>query len=143
MLFSDVTLFLTTILIGTTYSSFYAITLTSSISIFLFRFSLKVFLIVDFISLLRVVNIGASALVTDAATAIFGEAGVSVATRVIIVAILLLTEITPKSIAVHNPTEVARSVASGMTFCNTISGRKSCDIFIDGNAQNSWSKRKE
>lgn len=87
MLSSDVTRFLTTILIGTTYSSFYAITLTSSISIFLFRFSLKVFLIVDFIYLLRVVNIGATALVTDAATAIFGEAGVSAATGVMTVCI--------------------------------------------------------
>ncbi|KAL7207627.1 hypothetical protein ACSBR1_029556 [Camellia fascicularis] len=48
-----------------------------------------------------VVNIGATALVTNAATTIFGEAGV---------AVLLLTEITPKSIAVHNATEVARFV---------------------------------
>ncbi|CAN6694835.1 unnamed protein product [Malus baccata var. baccata] len=54
-----------------------------------------------------VVNIGATALVTDAATAIFGEAGVTAATGVMTVAILLLTEITPKSVAVHNPTEVA------------------------------------
>ncbi|KAI4374806.1 hypothetical protein MLD38_012757 [Melastoma candidum] len=75
MLRSDVTRFLTTILIGTT-----------------------------------VVNIGATALVTDAATAIFGEAGVSAATGVMTVAVLLLTEITPKSLAVHNPTEVARFV---------------------------------
>ncbi|KAG2682542.1 hypothetical protein I3843_11G195800 [Carya illinoinensis] len=74
-LHSDVTRFLTTILIGTT-----------------------------------VVNIGATALVTEAATAIFGEAGVSAATGVMTVAILLLTEITPKSIAVHNATEVARFV---------------------------------
>ncbi|KAK8589514.1 hypothetical protein V6N12_023908 [Hibiscus sabdariffa] len=75
MLSSDVTRFLTTILIGTT-----------------------------------VVNIGATALVTDAATAIFGEAGVCAATGVMTVAILLLTEIAPKSIAVHNPREVARFV---------------------------------
>ncbi|KAE8660173.1 ABC transporter family protein [Hibiscus syriacus] len=61
MLSSDVTRFLTTILIGTT-----------------------------------VVNIGATALVTDAATAMFGEAGVSAATGVMTVAILLLTEITPR-----------------------------------------------
>ncbi|MBA0561594.1 hypothetical protein Golob_018406 [Gossypium lobatum] len=120
MLSSDVTRFLTTILIGTTYSSFYVITLTSSISIFLFRFSLKVFLIVDFISLLRVVNIGATALVTDAATAIFGEAGVSAATGVMTVAILLLTEITPKSIAVHNPTEVARFVVRPVAWLSVI-----------------------
>ncbi|KAF5948221.1 hypothetical protein HYC85_014178 [Camellia sinensis] len=72
MLRSDVTRFLTTILIGTT-----------------------------------VVNIGATALVTEAATAAFGEAGVSAATGVMTVAVLLLTEITPKSIAVHNATEVA------------------------------------
>ncbi|XP_058070652.1 putative DUF21 domain-containing protein At3g13070, chloroplastic isoform X3 [Magnolia sinica] len=77
MLRSDVTRFLTTILIGTT-----------------------------------VVNIGATALVTDAATAIFGEAGVTAATGVMTVLILLLTEITPKSIAVHNATEVARFVVS-------------------------------
>ncbi|KAE8675478.1 putative DUF21 domain-containing protein [Hibiscus syriacus] len=75
MLSSDVTRFLTTILIGTT-----------------------------------VVNIGATALVTDAATAMFGEAGVSTETGVMTVDILLLTKITPKSMAVHNPTEVARFV---------------------------------
>ncbi|GMY31009.1 DUF21 domain-containing protein At1g55930, chloroplastic-like, partial [Fagus crenata] len=87
---SDVTRFLTTILIGTT-----------------------------------VVNIGATALVTEAATAIFGEAGVSAATGVMTVAILLLTEITPKSIAVHNATEVARFVTSGVAFLGFISCGKS------------------
>ncbi|XP_039027038.1 putative DUF21 domain-containing protein At3g13070, chloroplastic [Hibiscus syriacus] len=85
MLRSDVTRFLTTILIGTT-----------------------------------VVNIGATALVTDAATAIFGEAGVSAATGVMSVAILLLTEITPKSIAVHNPTEVARFVVRPVAWLSVI-----------------------
>ncbi|XVF70820.1 hypothetical protein PTKIN_Ptkin11bG0192500 [Pterospermum kingtungense] len=85
MLRSDVTRFLTTILIGTT-----------------------------------VVNIGATALVTDAATAIFGEAGVSAATGVMTVAILLLTEITPKSIAVHNPTEVARFVVRPVAWLSII-----------------------
>eukprot|EP00250_Pteridium_aquilinum_P011798 c20311_g1_i1 orf=694-3096(-) len=57
-----------------------------------------------------VANIAATALVTDAATALFGEAGVTAATGVMTVVILLLTEITPKSIAVHNATEVARIV---------------------------------
>ncbi|KAL5548566.1 hypothetical protein UlMin_003797 [Ulmus minor] len=85
MLRSDVTRFLTTILIGTT-----------------------------------VVNIGATALVTDAATAIFGEAGVSAATGVMTVAILLLTEITPKSIAVHNATEVARFVVRPVAWLSVI-----------------------
>ncbi|RDX75613.1 DUF21 domain-containing protein, chloroplastic, partial [Mucuna pruriens] len=57
-----------------------------------------------------VVNIGATALVTNTATAAFGEAGVTAATGVMTVAILLLTEITPKSFAVHNATDVARFV---------------------------------
>ncbi|XP_019194425.1 PREDICTED: putative DUF21 domain-containing protein At3g13070, chloroplastic [Ipomoea nil] len=85
MLRSDVTRFLTTILIGTT-----------------------------------VVNIGATALVTEAATAAFGEAGVSAATGVMTVAVLLLTEITPKSIAVHNATEVARVVVRPVAWLSLI-----------------------
>ncbi|XP_058218891.1 DUF21 domain-containing protein At1g55930, chloroplastic-like [Rhododendron vialii] len=85
MLRSDVTRFLTTILIGTT-----------------------------------VVNIGATALVTEAATAIFGEAGVTAATGVMTVAILLLTEITPKSIAVHNATEVARFVVRPVAWLSVV-----------------------
>ncbi|PIA58190.1 hypothetical protein AQUCO_00500251v1 [Aquilegia coerulea] len=85
MLRSDVTRFLTTILIGTT-----------------------------------VVNIGATALVTEAATAIFGEAGVSAATGVMTVAVLLLTEITPKSIAVHNATEVARFVVRPVAWLSLV-----------------------
>ncbi|CAL5392585.1 unnamed protein product [Camellia sinensis] len=92
-----------------------------------------------------VVNIGATALVTKAATTIFGEAGVSAATGVMTVAVLLLTEITPKSIAVHNATEVARFVsqASGVAFLNIISCGKSCYISINGNAKNAWSERKK
>ncbi|GLJ15564.1 hypothetical protein SUGI_0255750 [Cryptomeria japonica] len=57
-----------------------------------------------------VTNIAATALVTEAATTLFGEAGISAATGVMTVVVLLLTEITPKSIAVHNATEVARFV---------------------------------
>ncbi|KAK7320327.1 hypothetical protein VNO77_29706 [Canavalia gladiata] len=85
LLRTDVTRFLTTILIGTT-----------------------------------VVNIGATALVTEAATAIFGEAGVSAATGVMTVAILLLTEITPKSIAVHNATDVARFVVRPVAWLSLV-----------------------
>uniref|UniRef100_A0A0D9VW05 CNNM transmembrane domain-containing protein n=2 Tax=Leersia perrieri TaxID=77586 RepID=A0A0D9VW05_9ORYZ len=85
MLRSDVTRFLTTILIGTT-----------------------------------VVNIGATAIVTEAATAMFGEAGVSAATGVMTVAILLLTEITPKSVAVHNATDVARFVVRPVAWLSLI-----------------------
>ncbi|XP_021740663.1 putative DUF21 domain-containing protein At3g13070, chloroplastic isoform X1 [Chenopodium quinoa] len=85
MLRSDVTRFLTTILIGTT-----------------------------------VVNIAATALVTDAATAIFGEAGVTAATGLMTVAILLLTEITPKSIAVHHATEVVRFVVRPVAWLSLV-----------------------
>ncbi|XP_043689633.1 putative DUF21 domain-containing protein At3g13070, chloroplastic isoform X1 [Telopea speciosissima] len=85
MLSSDVTRFLTTILIGTT-----------------------------------VVNIGATALVTKAATKMFGEAGVSAATGVMTVAVLLLTEITPKSIAVHHATEVARFVVRPVAWLSLV-----------------------
>ncbi|KAG6405272.1 hypothetical protein SASPL_132859 [Salvia splendens] len=67
-----------------------------------------------------VVNIGATALVTDAATEIFGQAGVSAATGVMTVAILLLTEITPKSIAVHNATEVARFVVRPVAWLSLV-----------------------
>jgi len=45
-------------------------------------------LFLDIIYVLSVVNIGATALVTEAATAIFGEAGVSAATGVMTVCLL-------------------------------------------------------
>ncbi|KAG6503913.1 DUF21 domain-containing protein At1g55930, chloroplastic-like [Zingiber officinale] len=67
-----------------------------------------------------VVNIGATALVTEATTAIFGEAGVSAATAVMTVAILLLTEITPKSVAVHNATEVVRFVVRPVAWLSIV-----------------------
>nr|CAN83218.1 hypothetical protein VITISV_018001 [Vitis vinifera] len=101
MLRSDVTRFLTTILIGTT-------------------FDLILFLIIDIVYVLSVVNIGATALVTEAATQIFGEAGITAATAVMTVAILLLTEITPKSLAVHNATEVARFVVRPVAWLSFI-----------------------
>ncbi|KAL9661902.1 hypothetical protein QQ045_026730 [Rhodiola kirilowii] len=67
-----------------------------------------------------VVNIGATALVTEAATNIFGEAGISAATGVMTVAILLLTEITPKSIAVHNSEDVARFVVRPVAWLSLV-----------------------
>ncbi|KAL4564069.1 hypothetical protein LXL04_028119 [Taraxacum kok-saghyz] len=85
LLRTDITQFLTTILIGTT-----------------------------------VVNIGATALFTEAATTVFGEAGVSAATGVMTVVVLLLTEITPKSIAVHNATAVARDVARPVAWLSIV-----------------------
>ncbi|KAK1424002.1 hypothetical protein QVD17_19313 [Tagetes erecta] len=85
LLRTDITRFLTTILIGTT-----------------------------------VVNIGATALFTEAATTVFGEAGVSAATAVMTVVVLLLTEITPKSIAVHNATAVARAVVRPVAWLSVV-----------------------
>ncbi|KAI3786398.1 hypothetical protein L1987_40043 [Smallanthus sonchifolius] len=64
-----------------------------------------------------VVNIGATALFTEAATTVFGEAGVSAATGVVV---LLLTEITPKSIAVHNATAVARAVVRPVAWLSVV-----------------------
>ncbi|XP_024381705.1 uncharacterized protein [Physcomitrium patens] len=67
-----------------------------------------------------VCNIAATALVTDAATALFGEAGVTAATGVMTVVLLLVTEIAPKSIAVHNATEVARVVVRPVAWLSVI-----------------------
>ncbi|XP_024386598.1 DUF21 domain-containing protein At1g55930, chloroplastic [Physcomitrium patens] len=67
-----------------------------------------------------VVNIAATALVTEAATALFGEAGVTAATGVMTVVLLLVTEIAPKSIAVHNATEVARIVVRPVAWLSVI-----------------------
>uniref|UniRef100_A0A2N9EG16 CNNM transmembrane domain-containing protein n=1 Tax=Fagus sylvatica TaxID=28930 RepID=A0A2N9EG16_FAGSY len=87
---SDVTRFLTTILIGTT-----------------------------------VVNIGATALVTEAATDNIRLANLGMVEAFGKVAILLLTEITPKSIAVHNATEVARFVMSLLRYMTSFA----CNAF--------------
>ncbi|GLT57586.1 hypothetical protein SLA2020_305500 [Shorea laevis] len=90
----------------------------------------------DSIFVTMVVNIGATTLVTDTATAIFGEAGVSATTGVMTVAILLLTEITSKSIARDNSTEVARFVVRPVAWLSLILylvGRI-VTYFINGNA---------
>ncbi|XP_068669112.1 putative DUF21 domain-containing protein At3g13070, chloroplastic [Aristolochia californica] len=55
------------------------------------------------------VNVGVTVLVTEAAL-IFGEAGVAAAIGVVSVAVLLLTEITPRSVAAKVPIEIARVV---------------------------------
>ena len=80
LLRSDVTRFLTTILIGTTYFPFINLTFMNTIPL-----TYGSFLILDSLFIFSVVNIGATALVTEAATAIFGEAGVSAATGVMTV----------------------------------------------------------
>ena len=88
MLRSDVTRFLTTILIGTTYLPFSC--LKFNVSAILSRSGVSLSNI-GLKFLFSVVNIGATALVTDAATAIFGEAGVSAATGVMTVCLCNLT----------------------------------------------------
>ncbi|KAG2315684.1 hypothetical protein Bca52824_018806 [Brassica carinata] len=57
--------------------------------------------------------------------------------------LLLLTEITPKNVAVHNAQQVARLVTSGVAFLNIISCGKNCHISANGNTENSWFKRTE
>ena len=86
LLRSDVTRFLTTILIGTTYFPFINLAFMNTIPL-----TYGSFLILDSLFIFSVVNIGATALVTEAATAIFGEAGVSAATRVMTVCFIVLT----------------------------------------------------
>ncbi|CAI5468495.1 unnamed protein product [Closterium sp. Yama58-4] len=66
------------------------------------------------------VNIWATALVTDAATALFGEAGVSAATGVMTILLLVFTEIAPKSIAVHNATQVVRVVLRPVAWLSVV-----------------------
>ncbi|KAL9667171.1 hypothetical protein QQ045_001520 [Rhodiola kirilowii] len=58
--------------------------------------------------------------VTEAATNIFGEASISAATGLLTVAVLLLTQITPKSIAVHNAEEVARVVVRPVAWLSLV-----------------------
>lgn len=86
MLRNDVTRFLTTILIGTTYRDVFLVIFFQTLFFFYYGRVAIIILVHLLLSLaLRVVNIGATALVTEATTAIFGEAGVSAATAVMTV----------------------------------------------------------
>ncbi|GAQ91975.1 CBS domain-containing protein [Klebsormidium nitens] len=67
-----------------------------------------------------IANIAATALVTESVTSIFGEAGIGAATAVMTVVVLLLTEIAPKSIAVHNAPAVANMVVRPVHWLSTI-----------------------
>ncbi|RWW28229.1 hypothetical protein GW17_00007312 [Ensete ventricosum] len=71
---------------------------------------------------ISVVNIGATALVTEATTAIFGEAGVSAATAVM---------------------TVSTDQASCVAFFSLISCWKSCYIFVDGNSEAAGPEREK
>ncbi len=59
----------------------------------------------------NLVNIAATALVTELATQAFGSAGVGVATGAMTFLILFFGEITPKSLAVHHAEAIARLAA--------------------------------
>ncbi|XP_068641217.1 putative DUF21 domain-containing protein At3g13070, chloroplastic [Aristolochia californica] len=67
-----------------------------------------------------VFNIGATAIVTRAARKVFGKAGVGIAASVMIVTILLLTEITPKCIAVNYAEEVAKFVVTPVAWLSWV-----------------------
>ncbi len=58
----------------------------------------------------NLVNIAATALVTDLATKAFGDAGVGIATGAMTFLVLFFGEITPKSLAVHHADRIARIV---------------------------------
>jgi len=58
----------------------------------------------------NLVNIAATALVTDLATKAFGSAGVGIATGAMTFLVLFFGEITPKSLAVHHADRLARLV---------------------------------
>jgi len=58
----------------------------------------------------NLVNIAATALVTDLATKTYGSAGVGIATGVMTFLVLFFGEITPKSLAVHHADRIARVV---------------------------------
>ncbi|MGC8966969.1 MAG: hemolysin family protein [Thermus sp.] len=68
----------------------------------------------------NLVNIAATALVTELATEAFGSAGVGVATGVMTFLILFFGEITPKSLAVHHAVAVARLAAWPIYFLSIL-----------------------
>ncbi len=59
----------------------------------------------------NLVNVAATALVTEMTTRAFGSVGVGYATGIVTVLVLFFGEITPKTIAVHNADRLARLVA--------------------------------
>ncbi|GKB42103.1 putative DUF21 domain-containing protein, chloroplastic, partial [Tanacetum coccineum] len=61
-----------------------------------------------------------TSLLTEAAIMVFGKASVSAATGVMTVVVILLTEIIPKSIAVHNAIAVARAVVHPVAWLSIV-----------------------
>jgi putative hemolysin len=59
----------------------------------------------------NLVNIGASAIATSVALSYFKSGGIALSTILMTIAILIFAEITPKSIAAHNPDKVSRMVS--------------------------------
>lgn len=68
----------------------------------------------------NIVNIALSALVTTMTIKIFGNAGVAIATFIVTVALLLFSEITPKTIASRHPEPVAFFVSGFVLFLEWI-----------------------
>lgn len=64
----------------------------------------------------NIVNIGASSIATSLFMDIFGASGVPVATAIMTILVLVFGEITPKSIASHNPDEVSLFVLKMIRF---------------------------
>ncbi|GAA6733395.1 hemolysin family protein [Thermus oshimai] len=68
----------------------------------------------------NLVNIAATALVTDLATRAFGSTGVGIATGLMTFLILFFGEITPKSLAVHHAEALARVAAWPIYFLSVL-----------------------
>lgn len=64
----------------------------------------------------NIVNIGASSIATSLFMDIFGTSGVPVATAIMTILVLVFGEITPKSIATHNPEKVSLFVLKMIRF---------------------------
>jgi Mg2+/Co2+ transporter CorB len=70
----------------------------------------------------NVVNIGASALMTTIFVAIFGDAGVIIATGVMSVLVVVFAEVLPKTIAVTNPDRTALLLARPVSISVAVLG---------------------
>ncbi len=68
----------------------------------------------------NLVNVAATALVTEMATKAFGSAGVGYATGIMTFLVLFFGEITPKSIAVHNAELLARAIVRPIYWVSVI-----------------------
>ncbi len=68
----------------------------------------------------NLVNIGASALATALAIAIFGSVGIGIATGIMTVVVLIVGEILPKTIAMRHPEKLCLAVARPIKLLKTL-----------------------